>query len=74
LHIQEYARAKEVISFFQHLEMLLCAKSFTRCASATTSPTAPTSTCAPHANGDLCERYTALSCTKQKELADDVDR
>eukprot|EP01041_Mallomonas_annulata_P001015 gene1015-1991_t len=66
--------AKEDMTFFQHLEMYMRQELPSLCQRDHLSYRSYFQPVKETVDGDLCERYSALSYAKQKELADDVDR
>lgn len=66
--------AKDDISFFQHLEMYLRQENVNLCQRDHLSYRSYFQPVKATIDGDLCERFGALSFSKQKEFGEDVDR
>lgn len=67
-------RSKEEVSFFQHLEMYMRQEFTSLCQRDHLSYRSFFQPVRFTVDGELCERFTALPYTKQKEFGDDVDR
>jgi splicing factor 3B subunit 3 len=66
--------SKEDVNFFQHLEMFMRQEYVNLCQRDHMSYRSYFQPVKETIDGDLCERFTTLPYSKQKELAEDVDR
>ncbi len=68
------ARSKDEVSFFQHLEMFMRQEYTNLCQRDHLSYRSYFAPVKLTVDGDLCERFSTLPYSKQKDFGDDVDR